>query len=115
VHRLPNEARRLTFRPEEKPGDPHSSLVDYRHASEKFGTPKQEWKTPSKALWMLYVLKEATGSDEFSNANIVSTFNKHFKQAGNITYSNSVRDLGNMKVKERPALVSENAGKTPPT
>jgi hypothetical protein len=92
-----------------------SAAIDFKHAPEKYGNPKQEWKTAQKALWLLYVVKEVGGVGELSTRNLVETFNKHFRQSGQITTSNVTRDLGRLKAKGTPAPVGEDATKTPPT
>lgn len=107
--------RRKRSSPGPNPDGQSSSVIEFQHSPEKFGFPKQTWKTAAKMLWLLYVIKETTGRDEVTNANLVSTFNQHFKQAGTVRHSNSSRDLGHLKIKEKPALVGEHAGKSPPT
>lgn len=82
--------------------------IDFRHDPAKFGTPKQSWKTADKSLWLMHVV-----ATELSGAVMVATFNKHFRQAGTITVSNSNRDLGRLKSKS-PAVVGEDTTQTPP-
>ncbi len=68
--------------------------IDFVHDPQKFGSPTQSWKTAEKALWLLYVLKEAKEVGETSGRVITETYNKHFRQSGTITVSNVNRDLG---------------------
>ncbi len=88
--------------------------IDFKHSPEKFGNPRQQWKTSEKTLWLIYVLKEITGEDEVANSTLVNTFNKHFKQSGTVRSSNVSRDFGNFKSKERPPLIGENTSVNPP-
>lgn len=87
--------------------------IDFNLQPEKFGNPKQDWKTADKALWLLYVLKESQVATEVTTRSLVLTFNKHFRQAGTITTSNVTRDLGRLKVRVKPAPVGEDTTKTP--
>jgi hypothetical protein len=93
--------------------DSSSVVVDFKHHPEKFGNPRQDWKTADKSVWLLYVVKEAAGIGELTTRGLVETFNKHFRQSGTITTSNVTRDLGRLKVKEQPAPVGEDTSKTP--
>lgn len=88
--------------------------IDFKHDSGKFGNPKQDWKTAQKAQWLLYVAKEVTGIAELSAKDLVTTFNKHFRQSGTITASNVTRDLGRLKVTDTPSPVGEDPTKSPP-
>lgn len=87
--------------------------IDFRHAPEKFGNPKQQWKTAQKAVWLLYVVGESMKVTELSAPMIAETFNKHFRQSGTITRSNVSRDLGKLKVSDSPPPVGEDATKSP--
>lgn len=95
---------------EEKP-------VDWRHDTTKYGSPKQAWKTADKALWLLYVSAIEANVKELSGSQIVLTFNKHFRQAGQLKIWNVNRDLGRLKTSSQgqPPLVSEDTTKNPPT
>lgn len=92
-----------------------SAALDFPISPEKFGVPRQAWKTADKALWLIYVLKESNKGDQHTTRTIVETFNKHFKQSGKITTSNVTRDLGRLKANERPAPVGEDSTKEPST
>lgn len=87
--------------------------IDFQHAPEKYGNPQQGWKTAEKSMWLLYVLKEAANVGEVSGRALSETFNKHFRQSGTITVSNTNRDLGRLKGEKPPAL-GEDASKNPP-
>ncbi len=89
-------------------------VVDWIHDPAKWGSPQQEWTTASKAMWLLYVVKQETGTKELSGASIAATFNKHFKQAKPIQPGNVNRDLGKLKVKPNAPVV-EDTTKTPST
>lgn len=93
--------------------DDSSAAVDFKHEPQKYGNPRQEWKTAQKAVWLIYVVKEVTGIAEMTTRSIVETFNKHFRQSGTITTSNTSRDLGRLKAKEKPSPVGEDTTKTP--
>lgn len=92
-----------------------SPAVDFRHTPEKYGNPRQHWKTAEKSLWLLYVLKEAAGIGELTGPNLAKTFNKHFRQSGPIQTGHVGRDLGRLKVNETPSPVGEDTTKTPST
>lgn len=88
--------------------------VDWKHDSSKYGTPKQDWSTADKSVWLLYVVKAETGQAELSATRITKTFNKHFRQAKQILNFNVQRDLGKLKVKKGAAtLVGEDTTKSP--
>jgi hypothetical protein len=117
---LTNEAPRLQDKRSRKKrsassagdADDGATAIDFRHDVEKFGMPRQEWKTAQKAMWLLHALKAAGQGDMFSTRTIFLTFNKHFKQAKTITTSNVTRDLGKAKF-ENPSLVGEDASRSP--
>ena len=90
-----------------------SGAIDFVFAPEKFGNPKQQWKTAEKAVWLIYVLRENDKGSEFSTVTLVNTFNKHFKQSGTITTSNVTRDLGRLKTNTTPTEIGENAVASP--
>lgn len=89
--------------------------IDLAVHPEKFGVPRQTWKTADKALWLIYVLQDSNKGDQHTTRTIVDTFNKHFKQSGRITTSNVTRDLGRLKTNERPPPVGEDNSKEPST
>jgi hypothetical protein len=92
--------------------DAVSTAIDFRHDSEKWGTPTQNWSTQEKALWLLYAVGNQTGQKELSSSGVTATFNKHFRQAKEINRGNVHRDLGKAKVAQ-PSLVGEDATKSP--
>src|SRR6185312_7952762 len=79
----------------------------------KFGQPMQVWKTAQKALWLLEVLDQSGLGTSHSAKVLVDTFNRHFKQAGTVTTTNTTRDLGRLKASEKPSPVGEDTNKTP--
>lgn len=88
--------------------------LDWRHDPSKYGTPKQEWNTAQKAVWLLYVAGQEAACSEISGIRIAETFNKHFKQSGTIRAHNVNRDLGKLKVKKQGhPPVSEDTTKDP--
>lgn len=92
-----------------------AAVIDFKHDPSKFGNPRQEWKTAEKALWLLYVVKESAGIGDLSATALAESFNKHFRQAGTVTSSNVSRDLGRLKVREKPSPVGEDTTKNPST
>ncbi|WP_175855922.1 hypothetical protein [Burkholderia anthina] len=86
--------------------------VDWRHEPAKYGTPSQSWTTAMKSLWVLYVVAQETEIREMSGRRIMLTFNKHFRQAKEVTVTNVNRDLGRAKLKT-PAWVGEDTTKSP--
>ncbi len=75
----------------------------------KYGTPTTQWNTLSKALWVMYVVKEIKAVEDLTVAQITEVFNKHYKQARVIRSTNVSRDLGKQKVAS-PPLVGETPG-----
>lgn len=92
-----------------------SGVIDFTHSPEKHGTPLQAWKTADKCLWLMRVLTENAKGDQFTTKTLVETFNKHFKQSGTITSSNTSRDLGRLKSKDRPSPIGEDTAASPST
>lgn len=86
--------------------------LEWTHDPAKYGSPRQSWSTAVKALWLIYVAGETTGTKELSGGRIAASFNQHFKQAGMIAVGNVNRDLGRYKVKSG-ALVGEDTTKSP--
>jgi hypothetical protein len=86
--------------------------IDWRHDPSRWGSPQQMWSTAEKSIWLLYVVKQETETSELPASQIAATFNKHFRQAGQINASQISRDLGRAKNK-RPSLVAENTTTTP--
>src|SRR6185312_8793739 len=96
----------------ENRGSDADSAINWRHDPAKWGSPRQEWNTASKAIWLLYVAGNETPQKELTSKRISNTFNKHFKQAGPILTNNVARDLGKLKV-GRDAAVSEDTTQDP--
>lgn len=87
--------------------------LDFRHDPQKYGNPDQSWKTLQKSIWLLFVSEQQASTSEMSGGIIAATFNKHFRQAGEIKVGNVNRDLGVAKGKN-PALLGEDTTKQPP-
>lgn len=87
--------------------------IDFRHSPEIYGYPKQSWNTATKAVWMIYVLREAANHSDPTSRTIAETFNKHFRQSGTITVGNVTRDLGKMKSSEQPSPLGEDTRRDP--
>jgi hypothetical protein len=93
---------------------PSSIALDAKFEIAKFGTPKQDWKSSQKAMWILYVFQEESRITEMTGMQIVNTFNKHFKQAGLLNKGNLPRDFGKLKIAS-PPLLGEDTTKSPST
>lgn len=93
--------------------DATDSSINWKHDSVKFGMPSQNWNTAKKAIWLLYVVKENLNRTSLTAKQISDAFNLNFKQAGAIQSFNVTRDLGNAKVKTKPAPVGEDTSKDP--
>lgn len=87
--------------------------ISYSHDVEKYGNPHQTWSGTKKALWLLFVVNKQTTYTQTSAGVIAATFNKHFRQAGEIRPSNVSRDFGNLKTKKKPAQVGEYTESSP--
>lgn len=89
--------------------------IDFVNDPARFGTPSQAWSLVQKAMWTLYVVGELKHVTSLSAGVIGRTFNKHFRQTGEIRPSNISRDLGKMKTKvgDTPPLVGEDTTKAP--
>jgi hypothetical protein len=96
-------------------GNGKVAAIEWVHDSSKFGTPTQAWNTGEKSLWLLYVGNEVAATKEMSAKLIETTFNKHFRQSGQIYVSHINRDLGRLKLAKpnAPASVGENTTVTP--
>lgn len=111
----PSPQRRRTKRPSQLNGTTQSTqAIDWVNDPEKWGSPRQEWTTLKKSIWLLYVAREAAGAGELSSGQIAATFNKHFREAKPIRPQNVTRDLRNAKGGV-DSLVSENTTKHPST
>ncbi len=123
VKQLPAPGEKATKRPPQRrshasppsKADASSKVqaVDWRHDPSKWGTPKQDWVTADKSIWLLFVVANELQIKELTANQIAVTFNKHFRQAGQLQSFNVNRDLGKLKGKA-PATVAEDTTKTPP-
>jgi hypothetical protein len=86
-----------------------SGVIEFRHDSGKFGTPKQGWSVVQKCIWLLYVIRELQGVKEAGASQLTATYNSQFKAAGKIHPPHTPRDLGMAKVAS-PAPVGEDKG-----
>lgn len=108
---------RLTHSKSAAQGEAGEELaIDWRHDTTKYGSPQQSWNASEKAIWLLYVAGIEASVPELSGTRITLTFNKHFRQAGQIKTGQVNRDLGRMKTarKGEPPWVSEDTTKAPP-
>ncbi len=95
-------------------GQTKSKPLDWQHDPGQFGVPRQNWPASKKIIWLLYVAFEQARASELSGPVIAETFNKHFRQAGQLNKQSMPRDLGLLKQKV-PALVGDRAGASPIT
>jgi hypothetical protein len=92
-------------------GDSEASVI-WKHDPAKWGNPQQSWSGPHKAVWLLYVASQEGQSKEMSSGTITATFNKMFREAGQLHRRNMARDLGRLKT-QSPPLLGEDATKSP--
>lgn len=100
--------RRSTSKGNRGGGVEPSEAVDFRNDISTWGGPKQSWTTANKSLWALHVITQQTDHKELSVGVIAATFNKHFRQSGNVRPSNISRDFGKLKTNKSPAWVNED-------
>lgn len=89
-----------------------ATALDFAHDPSNWGTPKQTFTTTQKAIWLSYVLEQQTGTTVMTIRTIIKTFNKHFRQAGELKDGSVYRDLGKAK-QAAPPLVGEDTTKSP--
>lgn len=87
--------------------------LDARAIQEKYGTPRQQWASADKLMWLLYVVEKEVGMQGLSSAQLKETFNTYFKTTGAVTGQN-VADL-RKKVVSNPSLLGKDTGKEPVT
>ena len=90
-----------------------TKFVDWKHDPDKWGNPLQGWSTTEKCIWLIHVAEQAASVKEMTNPQIIATFNKHFRQAGQLNRGNVHRDLGKAK-SGAGALIGENTSVNPP-
>lgn len=83
--------------------------LEFRHDAANYGNPIQGWTVAEKCIWLLYVVKEITGTKEVSGPVLAATFNFYFKAAGRIHPPHVTRDLARAKV-QNPAPIGEDKG-----
>lgn len=86
------------------------STVAWSHDPDKWGNPRQQWTTPKKLLWLLYVATSETGVSELSGPAIADAFNTKFRETGLLQKRNMPRDLGGLKLK---TLVGSDNDRSP--
>lgn len=93
------------------------AAIDWIHDAAKYGSPAQKWSGSEKGLYVLYVASREASAGEMSSPQLIATFAKHFKQAGQLHRTNLPRDLGKLKsaASGRLPLVSENTTVSPST
>lgn len=89
-----------------------AKALELKNDPAKYGAPIQSWSALDKAVWLLYIVQTIHGIIELSASEISETFNKHFKQQGQIRSSNISRDFGTKKAGAK-AIVGENANVYP--
>jgi hypothetical protein len=89
------------------------AALTWSHDPAKYGTPDQSWNTATKSIWLLYVVSQVLQRTSMTAKQIEETFNKNFRQNGQIKNFNVTRDLGKAKSKGKTATVSEDAAKNP--
>lgn len=92
--------------------DSGAGAIDFQHDPSKWGNPQQSWSTVKKAMWLLYVCQNEASINDMSGSSITETFNKHFRQSGQIKIFNVNRDLGKAKGRV-PAQAGEDTTKNP--
>lgn len=83
--------------------------IEFRHDAAKYGNPLQTWGVAEKCIWLLYIVKGVTGTNEVSGPQLAATFNQYFKPAGKIHPPHVTRDLAKVKV-QNPAPIGEDKG-----
>lgn len=101
-------------RQKDNDGNEAATAVDWKHDPSKWGTPRQDWSVADKAIWLLHVVANEIPATALSGSSIVSTFNKHFKQAGTIYPALVARELGKLK-SASPAIAGEDTTVVPST
>jgi hypothetical protein len=86
--------------------------VAFVHDPDKFGNPSQQWNTANKAIWLLWVVEQATEQKELTAPQIADVFNRHYREFGTILSFNISRDLGNQR-KKSPAPVGTDPNRNP--
>ncbi len=86
---------------------------DFKHDPSKWGNPTQTWSVGQKVMWLLYVIQQQSGKSGLTAQCIVSTFNKHFREAGALKPKSIYRDLNSQKMKNPPHLGQDTAKARP--
>jgi hypothetical protein len=72
-------------------------IVDVTIDPATWGGPQQSWKCVDKAIWLLFVTSKNGGPSEMTSAEIVRSFNAHYRAAKEIRPQNVNRDLTRVK------------------
>jgi hypothetical protein len=82
-------------------------VIEFRHESSTYGSPKQNWTVAQKCIWLLFVLDGIKGLKEVTAPQLTATWNSQFKAAGKLHPPNVPRELSTAKVSS-PAPVGED-------
>jgi hypothetical protein len=103
----PPRRRRQAAKTAPSSGIGESSATAWNHDADKWGTPRQEWKSIHKIAWMLYVMEKATGKrPELGTGRMATAFNSTFRSSGLVHQGSIARDL-----KREPDMFGEMKGK----
>jgi hypothetical protein len=87
--------------------------IELTHDAEKYGFPREDWNTATKAMWLLYIIEKQATRQEASAPVIAETFNKYFRRFKAIRANLVARDLANTQA--RSGTVANNANESPQT
>lgn len=90
-----------------------ADAIEFTHDPEKYGFPKQGWNTANKAMWLLHMLEQQKSQKEATAQALADTFNKYFREFGEIRHNNVTRDLSLLKGKGKS--VNNDPSKDPQT
>jgi hypothetical protein len=105
-----SERRKVGQRRGSGGGRPASDEINLSIDPAKYGSPRQGWSTAQKAIWFLYVVREAANVTSLTGYAITKSFNKHFKAAGTLNRGNLSRDLEKERLKGTGATVGAETG-----
>lgn len=112
----PKKKRSATPKPKSNAtskGDAAPLELDGRNIESKYSSPRQQWATYDKLMWLLYVLEKENQLNAVTSIQLKDTFNKYFKISGEVTAQN-VSDLKN-KVNATPSLLGKDTSTDPVT
>jgi Tfp pilus assembly major pilin PilA len=73
-----------------------ADAIDWKHNPMKWGSPQQDWTAADKSIWLLYVVSKESNISELTGSEVSTTFNKHFRQSGQIKTGQINRDLAGL-------------------